>query len=192
MGCRALSDQEINDIKEKFTRQRDRTLFVLGNRTGWRISQLLSIKIKHLYKNGKLQDCVAIDKMAVKGKKKSQSCMLHPEAKIELEKLLVTFETLDPEFYLFKSTVSPSQRNPNKAISRIHAHYILKGIVEELGLSGKIATHSMRKSLASKVYKASGNDLLLTQQALNHVDISSTIKYLTVAQEEVDDILLKL
>ena len=185
-GCRKLLDSEIDLIKTKFKTQRDRTLFIVGYRTGLRISELLSIKIKHIYNFDRVLDYVRLERDLVKSKTEAKEIVLHDEAKNEIEKLLGTFDSLDPDQYLFKST-----KFDNKAISRIYAYKVLKGIANGLQLQGKVATHSMRKTLGQKIYKMSGNDLLVTQRALNHKDISSTIRYLDVNKDEVDELILK-
>ncbi len=191
-GCRALSDTEITQIKNTFERQRDRTLFVLGNRTGWRISQLLSVQLKHFMKHGQISDTIRIERHHTKGKFRAQECPLHSEAKEEIYKLVqeqygVDFTALDTELYLFKS-----RKGSNKPIRRDQAHKILKSTVNFLELSGKIATHSCRKSFGSYIYKASGNNLLVAQRALNHAHISSTINYLDVNQEEVNKLIKEM
>ena len=68
----------------------------------------------------------------------------------------------------------------------------MKDMVKKHELQGKVATHSMRKTFSAKVYKASGNNLLLTQKALNHSNISTTIKYLNVTKDETYAIIREL
>jgi len=191
-GCKSLSDEEVQKIKNSFVRQRDRTLFVLGIRTGWRISQLLSIQLKHFIQHGQVSKTLKIDRTATKGQKTSQECALHSEAITELTKLVKdqygnNFNSLNPDLYLFKS-----RKGINSPIKRAHVHNILKAIVNCLQLDGKIASHSMRKTLSQRIYKNSGNDLLITQKALNHSYISSTINYLDVNQKEVDKLILDM
>lgn len=188
-GCRALSDTEINDIKQSFKSQRDRTLFVLGVRTGWRISQLLSIQLKHFMQYGKISKVIRIERKAVKGQDKSQESPLHPEAIEEITKLITEqYGTdLNPELYLFKS-----RNGQNKPLKRVQAHNILKDVINHLELQGKVATHSCRKSFSKKIYKASGHDLIVTQRALNHKHINSTINYLDTDKEEVDNLILSV
>lgn len=184
-GTRRLTESEIKAIKYKFTKQRDRTLFVVGCKTGFRISELLSIKIGDVYKFNEVVKTLRIKKDNVKGKSEAKEMPLHHEARMEIERLLGQLDDLNPEHYLFMSIT-----HPHKAISRVWAHRALKNIVNGNRFQGKIAWHSCRKTLASKVYKASGNDLLVTQRALNHKSILSTIEYLDVNKQEVDSIIL--
>ena len=59
------------------------------------------------------------------------------------------------------------------------AHAILKTVFIAAGLNGKLATHSLRKSFAQRVYNKSG-DIYLVQELLGHRNISTTQQYLGV------------
>ena len=61
------------------------------------------------------------------------------------------------------------------------------------GLNGKLATHSLRKSFAQRVYEQSG-DIFLVQELLGHKSVSTTQRYLGVdwasAREAVEGMAL--
>ena len=57
------------------------------------------------------------------------------------------------------------------------AHDILKTAFVYAGLNGKLATHSLRKSFAQRVYEQS-NDIYLVQELLGHKNVSTTQRYL--------------
>ena len=59
------------------------------------------------------------------------------------------------------------------------AHAILKTAFIEAGLNGHIATHSLRKSFAQRLYDKTG-DIYMVQELLGHKNISTTQKYLGV------------
>ena len=50
---------------------------------------------------------------------------------------------------------------------------------------GRLGTHTLRKTWARKVYKNSGNDIMILKSALNHSDVSVTQKYLEADEDEV-------
>ena len=62
---------------------------------------------------------------------------------------------------------------------RQNAHAILKTAFIEAGLNGHIATHSLRKSFAQRLYDKTG-DIYMVQELLGHRNISTTPKYLGV------------
>ena len=73
------------------------------------------------------------------------------------------------------------------------AHDILKTAFTAAGLNGKLATHSLRKSFAQRVYEQSG-DIFLVQALLGHKSVSTTQRYLGVnyasAREAVEGMAL--
>ena len=78
-------------------------------------------------------------------------------------------------------------------MNRQTAHEMLKQAFTAAGLNGKLATHSLRKSFAQRVYEQSGN-IYLVQELLGHRSVSTTQKYLGVnyasAREFVEAIVL--
>jgi integrase len=191
-GCRPLTNKEVSDFKASFKNQRDLTLFMLGHYTGWRISQRLVLKLKHVLNYNKVSNIIRIERKHVKGKTLAQETPVHPQLYTEITKLIEetygpNFQDLDPELPLFKS-----REGDNQPISRKTAHHIMKEAVKLLKLEGKINTGSNRKTFGQKVYKTSGNDLLVTQRALNHSSILTTVRYLDVHKEVVDKIILDM
>ncbi len=74
----------------------------------------------------------------------------------------------------------PSRQKPGSvAMHRQTAHDILKTAFTAAGLNGKLATHSLRKSFAQRVYEQSG-DIFLVQALLGHKSVSTTQRYLGV------------
>ena len=65
------------------------------------------------------------------------------------------------------------------AMNRQTAHDMLKTAFIEAGLNGHIATHSLRKSFAQRLYDKTG-DIYMVQELLGHRNISTTQKYLGV------------
>ena len=81
-------------------------------------------------------------------------------------------------------------------MNRQTAHEMLKKAFEDAArLNGKLATHSLRKSFAQRVYEQSG-DIYLVQELLGHRSVSTTQKYLGVnyatAREFVEAIAIGL
>lgn len=64
-------------------------------------------------------------------------------------------------------------------MNRQTAHEILKKAFTAAGLNGKLATHSLRKSFAQRLYEESA-DIYLVQELLGHKSVATTQKYLGV------------
>ena len=78
-------------------------------------------------------------------------------------------------------------------MNRQTAHDMLKTAFMDAGLNGKLATHSLRKSFAQRVYEESG-DIYLVQELLGHRNIATTQKYIgmnyATARETVEAMAL--
>ena len=64
-GMRPFTDEEITAISDGFTgtyANRDRALFITGVKSGFRISELLSLKIRDVYDNDRIVDRVRVAK----------------------------------------------------------------------------------------------------------------------------------
>ena len=68
-------------------------------------------------------------------------------------------------------------------MTRKTGHEVLKAAFEKAGLNGKLATHSLRKSYAQRMYDASG-DIFLVREMLGHADVRTTQKYLGVSYQK--------
>lgn len=193
-GCRSLTDSEVVQVMAKLNTPRDKALFIVGLKTGYRISELLSLTVQDVYSHGRIVDRVKVAKRHCKGKSASREVVLHPDVKAALLELV---RSMSAEWGKSESSVSTaglplfkSQRGVHKPLSRHGAHKVLKDAYRECGLLGTVATHSLRKSFSQKIYKALKNDLLATKEALGHSDIRNTIKYLEVNQSAIDAAIL--
>jgi site-specific recombinase XerC len=194
-GCRSLTDGEQAQILQSFVglyAHRDRALFLLGRYTGGRISQLLYLKVGHVYQHEQLIDVLYFPRSSRKGKREGQAMPLHPKAKEGLRLWLDDlgrWDLLDPRLPLFLSR-NRTADGLLKAVSRVHVYRIQQQVYHALGLTGKLGTHSMRKSFARHVYEKSGHNLLACQKALGHQDIATTVKYLDCLDDQVYQAIL--
>ena len=65
---------------------------------------------------------------------------------------------------------------------------MLKKAFIAAGLNGKIATHSLRKSFAQRVYEESG-DIYLVKELLGHRNVTTTQSYLGVNYADARDVV---
>jgi len=192
-GCRALTPIEVEKVLESFAgenRLRDRCLFLLGTKSGFRISELLSLTIGDLVQNGQVADRVGVARKYMKLKSEGRCVVLHPVAKAAIAERISELKAQGqdkPETYLFQS-----QRGQNMPLGRIGAWCLLKKAYRSLGLTGKCATHSMRKTFADRIYTKLAFDLVKTQRALGHRSAQSTLSYLSFKEEEVEAAILSI
>ena len=125
-GCRALTDDEVSLVAQSFSgtyAARDKALFVLGVKSGFRISELLSLTVWDVWQYGQFVERVAVRRRHMKGKAQGRSVILHPEAKGVLAPWLMILQRggkVTPDTYLF-----PSRKGHNRPLRRGQAWHIL-------------------------------------------------------------------
>jgi len=192
-GCRSFSDQEADLIRQAFDGRyaaRNRAIFMLGRYTGERISAILSLRVGDVVQAERIADAVTYRRANRKGKLEGRTVALHPEAKAALAtwiNQLAKDTVLTADDYVFQS-----RKGQNRPVGRVQYHRILKDAVRANELTGKIATHSMRKTFADRVYEALGRDLFRTQKALGHRNINSTVQYLSFKESDIEAAILAM
>ena len=183
-GTRPLDNDEIRLEFQRVSpahpyHVRNRGLFMLSVSTGGRISELLSLTIGDVYQNRRAVTDLLYDKSIVKGGEVSRAVPVNRDGRRAIEDLIgwhrEKYGKLDVKRPLFPSR----NKSGSVAMNRQTAHEMLKKAFEDAGLNGKLATHSLRKSFAQRLYEESG-DIYLVQELLGHRNVSTTQKYLGV------------
>jgi integrase len=198
MTTRALTFDEVAALESALIarrRFRDRAFLVLAVNTGFRVSELLSIKWHQvLTPAGEVAREILIERAQLKGGAgkrrkvvRSRRVPLTERVRGALADLMGQLGTI-PTGPVFRSRVGDGQ-----PITRGQAHRWLKRLAREIGLDGgRIGTHSARKLFAVQVHRASGGDLIKTQRVLGHSSPITTGKYLETSQDELDALVLSL
>ena len=192
-GTRPLDNNEILLVSACFDGSfeiRNRGLFMLGVSTGGRISELLSLKIGDVYQNKRAVTDLLFDKSIVKGGEVSRAVPVNRDGRRAIEELIgwhsERYPNTDKNRPLFPSRNGQGE----KRMSRRTAHDVLKSAFEAAGLNGHLATHSLRKSFAQRLYDRTG-DIFAVQEMLGHKSVATTQKYLGVnyanIKEAVED-----
>lgn len=177
MKSRPLTEQEITAILAHMPSLRDQALFVLGCKTGFRISELLSLTVSDVsQKDGTICDSVTVRRCNMKGKRSSRTVPVHRDAQMCIKTYIMAYN-LCTAARLFP-------------ICRQYAWYIIREAALRANVQGAVSTHSMRKTLGMKVYIFTGNNVVAAQRALGHASLASTTHYLSIGQEEVDAAIL--
>jgi len=183
-GMRPLSDSEIAQVASRLG-VRDRAFFVLGIRTGFRVSELLSLRVADVVNGGEVARFVGVHRRNMKGKSEGRTIPLHDEARAALSAWVAELKNMGAaaESPLFLS-------REGGAISRGQAWAIMTGAYRAAGVFGRVGVHGLRKTFAARVYDRTGHDLMQTQRALGHKAITSTAAYLSFADSEVEAAIL--
>jgi integrase len=86
-GCRPLTDPEIALLTHSFGGTyalRDRAWFVVGLKTGFRIAELLSLRVGDVWQHGRVVDQVTVRRAHMKQQREGRTVPLHPDAKAAL------------------------------------------------------------------------------------------------------------
>ena len=181
-------DRKVCDVFEGIYAQRNRGLFVLGVSTGGRISELLSLRIGDVWQNGKPVSDLLFDKAIVKGGEVSRAVPVNQDGRAAIEGL-IDWHTAHYGAIDDSRPVFPSRQGG--AMDRRMAHAVLKKAFQAAGLNGKLATHSLRKSFAQRLYEQT-NDIFAVQEMLGHKNVATTQKYLGVNYASVRDAVEKM
>ena len=193
-GTRPLDNNEIRLVSACFTGTfeiRNRGLFMLGVSTGGRISELLSLTIGDVYQNRNPVTDLLFDRSIVKGGEVSRAVPVNTDGLRAIDELVrwhrEQYQTVKASRPLF-----PSRNGKGKQrMTRRAAHNVLKDAFEAAGLNGHLATHSLRKSFAQRLYEQTG-DVFTVQEMLGHKSIATTQKYLGVNYASVREALQKM
>ena len=188
-GTRPLDNTEIRRVSACFEgtfEARNRGLFILGVSTGGRISELLSLSIGDVYQNGKAVTDLLFEKSIVKGGEVSRAVPVNRDGREAIENL-ITWHREKYNSTRGNRPLFPSRHQSGKVqMHRQTAHQMLKKAFIAAGLNGKIATHSLRKSFAQRVYEHSG-DIYLVKELLGHRNVATTQSYLGVNYADARD-----
>jgi integrase len=137
-----------------------RFMWVLGTKTGLRISDLLSLRVWDIKKNMEVTE-----KKTGKLRRITLDDATMDEMRLYLQRMF-----LRPNMLLFPGYIS------GQPLNRKHVWRVISSVARSIGMEG-VSPHSMRKTYATDLYNATG-DVYAVQKALNHKFPSTTMSYL--------------
>jgi len=202
-GARDLTRAEVKGILAATDSLRNKALLVLGFNTGFRINELLSLKIKDVFnlKQKSVRTHVTVEARNMKNNKSRTIKLNSDAAKVLLlwckELIKQCFTPDDPLFVSRETLKKPVMVNGVekictvfKALSSRQVNNILKTLADLAGIdTARLSSHSFRKTFAKAIYLVSGRDLTRVQYALGHSSVTTTIKYLLFAITEIDTLV---
>lgn len=146
---------------------RNEVLFTLGINTGLRVSDLLPLTVADV--RGK-------DKYTLTEQKTGKTKKINLKG-IRQQLDEYTTGMADNE-YLFPS------RKGGAPMTRVQAYRVLNEAAAACGLD-EVGTHTMRKTFGYHHYQRN-HDVAILQQLFNHSSPSITLRYIGIAQDEID------
>jgi integrase len=181
-----LKDKKQIDMVKLYLKSksiRNYLLFTVGISSALRISDILRLKVSQLYDGHK-----ATDFIDVKEKKtgKSKRFATSPKLQKAIQEFIKFYKPEQNEY------VFSSRKGTNKPITRQRAVQVLTEALDMCGLSYiNFGSHGMRKTFAYHCWK-SGTDITYLMRILNHSSQKEVLRYISVEQEELDDIYVNL
>lgn len=174
-----IRDKEtVKEIMEALKKEskRNAIMFGLGVYCGFRISDILNLKVKDVRR-----------KWNIKIKQQKTGKYIEVPLNRDLKKLIDNYtENMQDNDYLIKSRCGK-----NKAISEVQAYRIMQEIAQEFNLKN-IGCHSTRKTFAYWLYMDNKKDIGLVQKALGHQSSATTLTYIGVDKERVNSAIKKI
>lgn len=185
-GCRPLNGLEVVSITDAFCRQdnfREICLFVLGVSCGFRISEMLALRVRDVMDGDKVLDWLIITQPKTGN---TRHVELGEDDKAAIRAQVKALRLAG--YYSDGTMLFRSRQGRNKAISRERAWQIIRTTARRLGMDGKIGTHSMRKTFANNTFEAilamGGEDALLnTAKAGGWLSVDACQRYLSFRRE---------
>ncbi len=162
--------KDIEKIKRYLRAHPDKRLyllFVLGINTGLRISDIVPLQVKQVYKQKYIQP-------KEKKTKKYHQIIINDSLKEAIDEYCESKKRND---YLF-----PSQKGGH--IGEDRAYVLLKKVFKKCRIRGNTGTHTLRKTNAYHISEKYGIEV--AQKQLNHESSRDTLRYIGLEQEELD------
>lgn len=184
---------KISEFLIDHERYRDNMLFIVGINFGLRVSDLRMLRFSNLIND----NLTFKDSFPVFEKKTRNTRLRKKNRYITINTAVIEAVTLYLENtsdvslsdYMFRSE-SNRGGNKNCPLTNQSIDRILKGIADDLGLTTKMSTHTLRKTFCYWMMVRGYNEprrLLLLQKMLNHSSPAQTMAYIGLDAEEISE-----
>ena len=189
-GCRPLNREETRAAIATAKDSREGALVALGVATGFRIGELLSLKIQDVIDaRGRAVSWLSV-KAANTKTKVGRVVRLNTQAAAAAHAHALAM--LKAGRALSDALFTGEKSRRGQAISRQHATRLVRALFERADIRGAVSTHTLRKTFADTIYKATGGSIEKVQQALGHATITSTVAYLSFRHSDIDDAIMAI
>ena len=160
------------------------TLYILGINSGLRISDLLALTVRDVW-DFEANEPQKWYRQREQKTDKAKLFRWNEAARLVVaEYIRKEMRDARPDSLLFES-----RKKPGTSISRVQVWRVLKAAGKQVGLKEDIGTHTLRKTFGYHAWRR-GTDVRLLQEVYNHSHPSTTLRYISVTQDEVDQVYI--
>ena len=173
---KVISKERIADLINSIENLKHKTIIMLAYACGLRVSEVVSLKIKHI--DGQRKTVFLED---AKGKK-DRVVSLSPHMLIMLREY---FKAYQPKDFLFEGQFE------NQHLSERSMQEVIQRAKKKAGIIQEGSMHMLRHSFATHLLDK-GIDVVFIQKLLGHNNIKTTLRYLHVTNKDLVHILSPL
>lgn len=168
--------EDVEAIEKYLARhsRRNQLIWAFGTNTGLRVSDILNLNIESVENKSYVE---IYEQKTGKYKRFPLNKKLKDLIKLYLVERARTYAIGDDEpLFVGKK---------HCRLDRSQVYRFINDACEHLGITANVGTHTMRKTFGYFFYKQN-NDVALLQKILNHSSLAITLRYIGIAQEEID------
>jgi integrase len=198
MSALPFTESEFSLLSSHFSaagKTRDVLLLKLGCGTGYRISELLALRVRDVWTGTEVGKELTIARRNLKGGRgayhrsvRGRRVPLAEPVREAIRGHLMKIGTDNPDRALFSTTQAQGEPMDRSAVYRV-----LTEACRRCGIdTARISTHSLRKTFVGRIYKASNHDLIATQRIVGHTSPATTARYLETDSAQLDALMLSV
>jgi integrase/recombinase XerD len=187
--CRPLSTDEAEAIKAHTHDLRDRCLLIALEKTGYRASEIASLKVEDVFdfSSKTIRPRVQVKAVHMKKQVGRMAIPVHPEWR---QALVLWLAKLQQSGYLRPGVPLWLSRKHSAQVfglTRKTVWRVVRSAAIRAGVApDRVGCHSFRKLFCVRVYQETKQDLIKTQRIMGHKEVSSTQTYLQSIADDAD------
>lgn len=196
MSARPFTESEFSLLSAHISaagRTRNLLLLKLGCGTGYRISELLALRVCDVWTGTDVAKELTIARRKLKGGRgaylrsiRGRRVPLAESVREAIQGHLARIGTDNPDRALFSTTQAQGEPMDRSAV--------FQALTEACRCCGidttRISMRSLRKTFVGRIYKASNHDLIATQRIVGQTSPATTARYLETDSAQLDTLML--
>ena len=143
-----------------------------------------SLKIGDVWQNEQPVTDFQFDRAIVKGGETSRTIPVNSDGRKAITEIM-DWQRSQFGFVFEENPLFPSRKGYTP-VQRQAMHKILREAFEKAGLNGKLATHTLRKTFAQRLYQQC-SDIYMVKELLGHKNVATTQAYIGVNYVSAQD-----